>query len=226
MKTRVLYAVGIGIIVVGVFFYLFNIGFLSQNSNPKNNSESVANGTSGVPAQSNQPSSSPSSSPSDSSGTTGLTPQQLNSQNLTLSVNSVKVIPGNNESRLETVFKVYNPNKGAAILETVTYNVYLDNIRIGSGDVGARTEGFVDSLESVYPIIGNQSIVLRDRAPLNEEANSLFDSQGKLAGAITDNSNSSAPKTYDVNGTYFYTLNRGSDAQARENAFNFQYPLN
>ena len=210
MKTRVLYAVGIGIIVVGVFFYLFNIGFLSQNSNPKNNSESVANGTSGVPAQSNQPSSSPSSSPSDSSETTGLTPQQLNSQNLTLSVNSVKVIPGNNESRLETV----------------TYNVYLDNIRIGSGDVGARTEGFVDSLESVYPIIGNQSIVLRDRAPLNEEANSLFDSQGKLAGAIADNSNSSAPKTYDVNGTYFYTLNRGSDAQARENAFNFQYPLN
>jgi len=138
----------------------------------------------------------------------------------------VKVIPVNNESRLETVFTVYNPNRGAAILETVTYNVYLDNVRIASGDVGSRTEGFVDSLESVYPIIGNQSIVLRDRTPLDEEGNSLFDSQGKLAGAITDNSNSSAPKTYDVNGTYFYTLNRGSDAQARENAFNFQYPLN
>jgi len=220
MKTRVLYAVGIGIIVIGVVFYLFNIGFLSQNSKSNNNPESVVNGTNAVPHQSNQP------SPSNSPETTELTPQQLNSQNLTLSVNSVKVIPGNNESRLETVFKVYNPNKGAAILETVTYNVYLDNIRIGSGDVGARTEGFVDSLESVYPIIGNQSIVLRDRAPLNEEANSLFDSQGKLAGAITDNSNSSAPKTYDVNGTYFYTLNRGSEAQVRENEFNFQYPLN
>jgi hypothetical protein len=220
MKTRVLYAVGIGIIVIGVVFYLFNIGFLSQNSKSTNNPESVVNGTNAVPPQSNQ------SSSSNSPETTELTPQQLNSQNLSLSINSVKVIPANNESRLETVFTVYNPNRGAAILETVTYNVYLDNVRIASGDLGSRTEGFVDSLESVYPIIGNQSIVLRDRAPLNEEANSLFDSQGKLAGAITDNSNSSAPKTYDVNGTYFYTLNRGSDAQVRENAFNFQYPLN
>jgi len=220
MKTRVLYAVGIGIIVIGVVFYLFNIGFLSQNSKSNNNPESVVNGTNAVPHQSNQP------SPSNSPETTELTPQQLNSQNLSLSINSVKVIPVNNESRLETVFTVYNPNRGAAILETVTYNVYLDNVRIASGDLGSRTEGFVDSLESVYPIIGNQSIVLRDRTLLDEEGNSLFDSQGKFLPAIADNSNSSTSKVYDVNGTYFYTLNRGSDAQVRESAFNFQYPLN
>jgi len=220
MKTRVLYAVGIGIIVIGVVFYLFNIGFLSQNSKSNNNPESVVNGTNAVPPQSNQPSA------SNSPETTELTPQQLNSQNLSLSINSVKVVPVNNESRLETVFTVYNPNRGAAILETVTYNVYLDNVRIASGDLGSRTEGFVDSLESVYPIIGNQSIVLRDRAPLTEEANSLFDSQGKILGVNTDNSNSSTLHEYDVNGTYFYTLNRGSEAQVRENEFNFQYPLN
>jgi len=220
MKTRVLYAVGIGIIVIGVVFYLFNIGFLSQNSKSNNNPESVVNGTNAVPPQSNQP------SPSNSPETTELTPQQLNSQNLSLSINSVKVIPVNNESRLETVFTVYNPNRGAAILETVTYNVYLDNVRIASGDLGSRTEGFVDSLESVYPIIGNQSIVLRDRTLLDEEGNSLFDSQGKFLPAIADNSNSSTSKVYDVNGTYFYTLNRGSDAQVRENEFDFQYPLN
>ena len=220
MNTRVLYAVGIGIIIIGVVFYLFNIGFLSQNSESNNNPESLVNGTNDVPTQSNQP------SPSDSPETTELTPQQLNSQNLSLSVNSVKVIPVNNESRLETVFKVYNPNRGSAILETVTYNVYLDNVRIASGDVGSRTEGFVDSLESVYPIIGNQSIVIRDTESLTEDANSLFDSQGKMVAAIADNSNSSTSQAYNVNGTYFYTLNRGSDAQVRENEFNFQYPLN
>jgi hypothetical protein len=220
MNTRVLYAVGIGIIIIGVVFYLFNIGFLSQNPESNNNPESLVNGTNDVPTQSNQP------SPSDSPETTGLTPQQLNSQNLSLSVNSVKVIPVNNDSRLETVFKVYNPNRGSAILETVTYNVYLDNVRIASGDVGTRTEGFVDSLESVYPIIGNQSIVIRDTESLTEDANSLFDSQGKMVAANADNSNSSTSQAYDVNGTYFYTLNRGSDAQVRENEFNFQYPLN
>jgi hypothetical protein len=103
--------------------------------------------------------------------------------------------------------------------------VYLDNVRIASGDVGSRTEGFVDSLESVYTIIGNQSIVLRDREPLTEEGTSLFDSQGKVVTAMADNSNSSTSQVYDVNGTYFYTLNRGSEAQVRENEFNFQYPI-
>ena len=220
MNTRVIYAVGLGIIIIGVVFYLFNIGFLSQNSESDNNPESEVNGTNDISTQPNQ------SSASGSLETTGLTPQQLNSQNLSLSVDSVKVVQVNNESQLETVFNVYNPNKGAAILETVTYNIYLDNVRIGSGDVGSRTEGFVDSLESVYTIIGNQSIVLRDREPLTEDGTSLFDSQGKILDATTDNSSSSTTsRAYDVNGTYFYTLNRGSEAQVREHTFNFQYPL-
>jgi len=219
MNTRIIYAVGIGIIIIGVVFYLFNIGFLPQNSESNNMPESVVNGTNDVSSQSNL------SSPSGSAETTELTPQQLNNQNLSLSVNSVNIVPVNNESRMEVVFNAYNPNKGAAILETVTYNVYLDNLRVSSGDIGSRTEGFVDSLESVYTIIGNQTIVLRDREPLTEDATSLFDSQGKLVGAMADNSNSSTSQAYDVNGTYFYTLNRGSEAQVREHEFNFQYPL-
>ena len=220
MNTRVIYAVGLGIIIIGVVFYLFNIGFLSQNSESDNNPGSGVNGTNDISTPPNQ------SSASGSPETTKLTPRQLNSQNLSLSVDSVKVVQVNNESQLETVFNVYNPNKGAAILETVTYNVYLDNVRIGSGDVGSRTEGFVDSLESVYTIIGNQSIVLRDREPLTEDGTSLFDSQGQILSATTDNSGSSTTsRVYDVNGTYFYTLNRGSEAQVREHSFNFQYPL-
>ena len=219
MNTRIIYAVGIGIIIIGVVFYLFNIGFLPQNSESNNMPESVVNGTNDISTQSNL------SSPSGSAEKTELTPQQLNSQNLSLSVNSVKIVPVNNESRMEVVFNAYNPNRGTAILETVTYNVYLDNLRVSSGDIGSRTEGFVDSLESVYTIIGNQTIVLRDREPLTEEATSLFDSQGKLVGAMADNSNSSTLQAYDVNGTYFYTLNRGSEAQVREHEFNFQYPL-
>jgi hypothetical protein len=220
MNTRVIYAVGLGIIIIGVVFYLFNIGFLSQNSESNNNPESEVNGTNNISTLPNQ------SLASGSPEKTELTPQQLNSQNLSLSIDSVKVVQVNNESQLETVFNVYNPNKGAAILETVTYNVYLNNVRISSGDVGSRTEGFVDSLESVYTIIGNQSIVLRDREPLTEDGTSLFDSQGKILDATTDNSSSSTTsRAYDVNGTYFYILNRGSEAQVREHTFNFQYPL-
>jgi hypothetical protein len=134
-------------------------------------------------------------------------------------MNSVKIVPVNNESRLEVAFDAYNPNKGAAILETVSYNVFVDGVRLSSGDLGSRTEGFVDSLESVYTIIGNQTIVLRDREPLTEDGLKFFDSQGNWIGG------SSNATQFDVNGTYFFTLNRGSEAQARENSFNFQYPI-
>src|SRR5690606_41796856 len=100
------------------------------------------------------------------------------------------VLPVNDEVRLEVAFKAYNPNRGTIILETISYNVYLDGLRLTSGDIGSRTEGFIDSLESVYTIIGNQSIVIRDREALTDDALSKFDPQGKL---IDGASNASGP---------------------------------
>jgi hypothetical protein len=217
MNTRIIYAVGGGIIIIGVVFYLFfNFGFMTQNPSLNDPLTPALNTNQSTSTESNQV-----ASVSDEHNQ--LSPQQLNNQNLSLSVNSVRVVPINDELRVEVSFNAYNPNRGAAILETVSYNVYLDNVRIGSGDVGTRTEGFVDSLESVYTLIGNQTIVLRDREPLTEEASTMFDSQGNLTDALSDNS--SSLKEFDINGTYFYTLNRGSDAQVREHSFNSQYPL-
>ncbi len=217
MNTRIIYAVGGGIIIIGVVFYLFfNFGFMAQNPILNDPLTPALNTNQSTSTESNQV-----ASVSDEHNQ--LSPQQLNNQNLSLSVNSVRVVPINDELRVEVSFNAYNPNRGAAILETVSYNVYLDNVRIGSGDVGTRTEGFVDSLESVYTLIGNQTIVLRDREPLTEEASTMFDSQGNLTDALSDNS--SSLKEFDINGTYFYTLNRGSDAQVREHSFNSQYPL-
>ncbi|KAA2283350.1 MAG: hypothetical protein AB7V56_08690 [Candidatus Nitrosocosmicus sp.] len=213
MNTKVIYAVGAGIIIIGiVFYFLFNSGFLGQNSNNDDILTSPVNTTEGDATE-------PISLPSQGTGNTQMTPQQLNNQNLSIAINSVKIVPVNNESRLEVAFNAYNPNKGSAILETVTYNVFVDGVRLSSGDLGSRTEGFVDSLESVYTIIGNQTIVLRDREPLTEEGLKFFDSQGNWIGG------SSNATQFDVNGTYFFTLNRGSETQARENSFNFQYPI-
>jgi hypothetical protein len=222
MNTRIVYAVGIGIIIIGiVFYFLFNSGFIAQNPNlnePTTSSLNTSQGNLGGPNQ-NQ-------AEFEASGQ--LFSEQPSYQNLSLSINSVKVLPVNDELRLEVAFNAYNPNKGTAILETIGYNVYLDQIRLSSGDVGSRTEGFVDSLESVFTIIGNQTIVLRDKEPLTEEALTLFDPQGKLINALSNSSDSGTGITngvFDVNGTYFYTLNRGSDAQVGEHSFSFQYPV-
>lgn len=213
MNTKVIYAVGAGILIIGiVFYFLFNSGFLGQNSNNGDLPTPLVNTTDGNAAGSNSLASQSIENPQ-------MTPQQLNNQNLSIAIKSVKIVPVNNESRLEVAFDAYNPNKGAAILETVTYNVFVDGVRLTSGDLGSRTEGFVDSLESVYTIIGNQTIVLRDREPLTEDGLKLFDSQGNWMGG------SSNATQFDVNGTYFFTLNRGSESQARENSFNFKYPI-
>lgn len=222
MNTRVIYAVGIGIILIGIIFYfLFNSGFLAQNPNLNDPLSSSLNASQGNSLGSNSVQSS-----FEANGQ--LISAQPNNQNLSLTIDSVKVLPVNDELRLEVAFKAYNPNRGTIILETISYNVYLDGLRLASGDIGSRTEGFIDSLESVYTIIGNQSIVIRDREALTDDTLSKFDSQGKLIDSASSASGSGTDDTlqFNVNGTYFYTLNRGSDTQVGEHTFSFKYPIN
>jgi hypothetical protein len=151
-----------------------------------------------------------------------------NYENLTVSVKSINVVSENNVQSLQIALNVHNPNKGSAILETLNYNVYLNNVRLASADIGTKPEGFIDSLSSVYPIIGNQTITLKDAQPLTSEGSSLFNSNGVL---INDSkSNSSKPQNlssnfYIVNGTFSTTLTRGTQSQSSETPFNLQFPI-
>jgi hypothetical protein len=127
---------------------------------------------------------------------------------------------------------VHNPNRGAAILETLSYGVYLDNVRLSSADIGSKPEGFIDSLSSVFPIIGNQTITLKDSQTLSEDGSSLFSSNGTMnQGSASTSSNSSVPvgktetKSYIVNGTISTSLHRGTESQSSETPFNLKFPL-
>src|ERR1044072_7476557 len=95
MNTKVIYAVGVGIIIIGVVFYfIFNSGFLIQNPTNNDLSTSFTNSSenSSSVSNSNQPRNTDNSQ---------MTPQQLNTQNISISVNSVRVVPANNESVME-----------------------------------------------------------------------------------------------------------------------------
>jgi hypothetical protein len=152
-----------------------------------------------------------------------------NYQNLTVSVKSVKVLNENNVTSLQLALDVHNPNRGAAILETLNYNVYFNNIRLASADVGAKPQGFVDSLGSVYPIIGNQTITLKDSQPLTSEGSSLFDSNGHLINNSSLKNISKSQKMptnfYLVNGTFSTTLDRGTQSQSSETPYSLKFPL-
>ncbi|MGN6629485.1 MAG: hypothetical protein ACTHKJ_06360 [Candidatus Nitrosocosmicus sp.] len=152
-----------------------------------------------------------------------------NYQNLTVSVKSVKVLNENNVTSLQLALDVHNPNRGAAILETLNYNVYFNNVRLASADIGAKPQGFVDSLGSVYPIIGNQTITLKDTQPLTPEGSALFDSNGHFINNSSLKNISKSQKMptnfYLVNGTFSTTLDRGTQSQSSETPYSLKFPL-
>jgi hypothetical protein len=251
MNTKVVYAAGIAILMIGIIFYIINSGFFSSE-NPSisslNNSKTSPNTVKPTTYLSSSPSQSSSNivGVADQQGIQNKSniPQQQSSQqqssqkqvspsnydNLTVSMKSVDIVPINNVTYVQIALNVHNPNRGAAILETLSYGIYFDNVRLASADIGSKPQGFIDSLSSVYPIIGNQTITLKDKQPLTSEGNSLFNSNGTLIKNYnSNNSNSSKtpikPNSFVINGTFSTTLARGTQSQSSETPFNLQFPL-
>jgi hypothetical protein len=239
MNTKVVYAAGIVILLIGIAFYFINSGFF-----PSENSVSSVNNSKTNPNDNTVESSSPSSNSNIAvSGqesnknhpNQNQQPQQKkvssNYDNLIVGVKSIDIVPVNNVSKLQISFSVYNPNRGAAILETLSYGVYFDNVRLASADIGSKPEGFIDSLSSVYPIIGNQTITLKDVQTLSEDGSALLGPNGTLThnSASTSNSSLSTGKTisksFVINGTASTSLHRGTESQSSETPFNLQFPL-
>ncbi|MGB7936389.1 MAG: hypothetical protein WCF21_07200, partial [Nitrososphaeraceae archaeon] len=77
-----------------------------------------------------------------------------------------------NTGNFSIIFNFFNPNKGTVILEMISYNVYSNSTRIVSGDIGNRPEGFVDSQDSIFPVIGNGTLILKDKKII-ETSNNL-----------------------------------------------------
>src|SRR6478672_4640446 len=269
MNTKVVYAAGIALLMIGIIFYFIDSGFFTYEKPPppppsssytnidpamttssssssstfvnNNNTTTTAIGKTGVKPTSyqsfeslsplniedfgkqlvvyvpklKQPQSSSSSSflsiPIVSAQSTNKKTPSTNYDNLTVSVKSIGVVPENNVKSLQIALNVHNPNIGSAILETLSYNVYLNNTRLASADFGTKPQGFIDSLSSVYPIIGNQTITLKDKQPLTPEGNSLFNSNGVFINGSKSNAST--------------TLTRGTQSQSSETPFNLQFPI-
>ena len=239
MNTKVVYAAGIVILIIGIAFYFINSGFFpSENSvSSVNNSETDTEvNTAKQPSPSSNSNIAVSGQETNkNSPNQNQQPQQKkvssNYDNLVVGVKSVDIVPVNNVSKLQISFDVYNPNRGAAILETLTYGVYFDNVRLASADIGTKPQGFIDSLGSVYPIIGNQTITLKDSQTLSEDGSSLLNSNGTLLQNSTSTSTSSMstgkimPKSYVINGTVSTSLHRGTQSQSSDTPFSLKFPL-
>lgn len=135
---------------------------------------------------------------------------------LQLSIKEVKAeMKDEQTAELQVGFNVFNPNRGTAILETIHYSVYIDRLKMTTGDIGVSPEGFVASQEGIFPVVSNTTVTLRD-------------SQDSIRNNLTAeawDSMVNGDAQYRVEGTYSYKLTGTSfQFSAGEKEFLFNYP--
>jgi len=123
-------------------------------------------------------------------------------------------IAGDGKGNFSIIFNVFNPNKGTVILESISYNVYSNSTRIASGDIGNRPEGFVDSQDSIFPVIGNGTLILKDKKIIQT-------SKDLNLSQIANNINASK---YLVNGSYSFKQMGSFQSTGGEQQFSIYYP--
>jgi LEA14-like dessication related protein len=125
---------------------------------------------------------------------------------------TAKIFDGNT-GNFSIIFNVFNPNKGTIMLESISYNVYSNSTRIVSGDIGNRPEGFVDSQDSIFPVIGNGTLILKDKRII-ENNNNLNLSQFAGNDELSE---------FLVNGSYFFKQIGSFQSTGGEQIFNISY---
>ncbi|MDP9306350.1 MAG: hypothetical protein M3O68_08410 [Thermoproteota archaeon] len=135
-------------------------------------------------------------------------PPELSIKNITTNIVDDKT--GN----LSIIFDVYNPNKNTIMLESISYNVYSNSTRIVSGDIGQRPEGFIDSQDSIFPVIGNGTLILKDKKMIDTN-------RGLNLSQIATNNGTSQ---YLVNGSYLFKQTSSFQSTGGEGEFSIVYP--
>jgi len=135
-------------------------------------------------------------------------PPKLSIKNITTNIVDDKT--GN----LSIIFDVYNPNKITIMVESISYNVYSNSTRIVSGDIGQRPEGFIDSQDSIFPVIGNGTLILKDKKVIDT-------SRGLNLSQIATNNGTSQ---FLVNGTSSFKQTSSFQSTGGEQEFSIVYP--
>jgi hypothetical protein len=133
---------------------------------------------------------------------------------LELSIKDIRAeIMDDNTGNFSIIFNVFNPNNGTVIFESISYNVYSNSTRIVSGDIGNRPEGFIDSQDSIFPVIGNGNLTLKDKKII-DTSNNLNLSQISRNNELSE---------FLVNGSYFFKQTGSFQSTGGEQSFSLNY---
>lgn len=117
---------------------------------------------------------------------------------------------------IKVAFEIINPNPRAVIVQTMDYQLYettySDYEQIAGGEIGSRPEGMVEFGSNYYTLLGNNSIVLKEKITLKGSENT---------SELWDILQSDSP-TWRVSGDVFYNLSSMTSGQ--ENQIHFEFP--
>ena len=117
---------------------------------------------------------------------------------------------------IKIAFKISNPNPKAVIVQTMDYQLYESNYsdseQIAGGEIGSRPEGMVEFGSDYYVLLGNNSIILKEKFVLKGSENTP-----ELWSILK-----SGDPSWRVTGDVYYNLSSMTSGQ--ENSIHFEFP--
>jgi hypothetical protein len=151
-----------------------------------------------------------------SSASSEIQSEDRNDNPIVISIKNITVEPtDSSHSNLQIAFDAFNPNRGTIILESIQYKVLINNSEVASGEIGERLEGFLESQDNVFPVIGSGNVTLKDTDLLarNSENSDLWN---RLSMNQID--------SFQVNGTYSFSQTSTLQASGGDRPFTLNFP--
>lgn len=124
---------------------------------------------------------------------------------------------GDDAAGMNVTFSVKNPNPTTLVLETIHYNVAVNNVQLAIGDWGGTGEGFVTGSDQLTVIVSGTTVPLKDTDP------TVFKRTAQNAEAWDEMVSGNAK--FAVTGTYSYRLTAANlETTAQEHEFSVTFP--
>lgn len=152
--------------------------------------------------------------PSSPQSTTPNPPMQL--EPITVELADISTIEINERSAtLEIAFNLKNPNETSVLVQVMDYQLYetdfSESVQVSGGQIGNRPEGMIEFGNNYYVLLGNASLLLKDKIILNNSGNAP-----EFWSVLEDNS-----AKWRVTGDVFYNLSSMTSGQ--ENTVHFEF---
>ncbi len=141
-------------------------------------------------------------------------PQKM--QSISVELDDISIIEVNKrDATIEISFKVSNPNPGSVIVQVMDYQLFETGFsnekQISGGQIGSRPEGMLEFESNYYTLLGEHSILLKDKLVLKNTGNTP-----ELWSAFESNT-----AKWRVSGDIFF--NQSSMTQGQENELHFEF---